>query len=118
MGVDYAGFCKLNIGALNPAAKGICYRTLQEMVGHSNMVMGSSGTRSESFYKPGRTMSIAQNNMTARVFEKGADELGQWTYMKCSEKGRKVVTFISVYQPCKQAMQQAGQFNSIACYEG
>eukprot|EP00957_Ditylum_brightwellii_P026793 2026528-Ditylum_brightwellii.AAC.2 len=64
-------------------------------------MMASSTIPTTNDYKPGGTMNILQGDVVGWIVESGQDEMGQWVYIKLATKNDKIVTIITVYQPCK-----------------
>ena len=48
-------------------------------------------------------MTLAINDIVARLKTTGADELGRWTYQTFGGRGDRALTIITVYQVCKKS---------------
>jgi hypothetical protein len=100
-----AGFVagtKHNLDARQYYVRKICQETCRRhrTVGHYKLQMSSSSIPAATLYKPGGTLLMARGDCVARVIEGGNNELGRWSYLQMVARDNRVVSIITVYQPC------------------
>jgi hypothetical protein len=72
--------------------------------------MSSSSIPAATLYKPGGTLLMARGNCVARVIEGDDDKLGRWSYLWLAARDNRVVSIITVYQPCDVRGTPKGKF--------
>jgi len=70
----------------------------------------TSAKKTKEWYKPGGTITMAMNNWTSHVVQKGHDTyLGRWSYLEFVGKQDKCLIMMSSYCVCHQQFDAASQ---------
>mmetsp|Transcript_30358 Transcript_30358/g.72755 ORF Transcript_30358/g.72755 Transcript_30358/m.72755 type:complete len:2117 (+) Transcript_30358:2729-9079(+) len=100
---DLVGLSEINVDTRQPAVVARLRDDLHGDCKHAKMSMASTPLPARtSTYKPGGTMSLALGNIAGRVVKSSSDDLGRWTSQTLSGKGGRLITVVSVYQPCQR----------------
>ena len=72
----------------------------------AKVATSSSGEHTQGHYQPGGTITIASGKIASKAQESGADPLGRWSFITTLGKAGRKITYVTVYQACKN--QAAG----------
>jgi hypothetical protein len=111
--IDLIGLSEHNLDTHKPKVKSIIYDTCRNIYNHSKVAFSSSSIPSNTQFKPGGTMLIAQGNLTSRILQQGADSFGRWSYFVLSGKHGRNIVIMSVYQVCQQQSTSAGRIRTL-----
>ena len=114
--VDSWGIYELNLDTQRPAVKDILFNTVRRDQEHNRLVFGSSTIPSrKSNYKPGGVLLATTGRMTGRVVRQGTDRMGRWAFQIFAGTGGKLLTLITAYQVCQQAVVEDDKIKSFTC---
>jgi hypothetical protein len=71
---------------------------------------------SQSTFQVGGVMQFIIGDTSTRVFAKGGDDIGRWTWQSLRGKNNKVVRFISAYRPVKNEGNAGSTWNQQQYY--
>ncbi len=112
MQADIVAGAEHNLDARQYYVRNICYRTCMKnrKVGHYKLQMSSTSIPAATLYKPGGTLLMARGNCVARIIEGGDGDMGRWSYIRMAARSNRVVSIITVYQPCDVRGTSKGKF--------
>ena len=75
----------------------ILHRTAARELQHSLILLSSSKLKYRSYKKPGGTLMVTHGKTRGRVYQKGTDDYGRWSWLTLKGK-TNTVTIITLYQ--------------------
>jgi hypothetical protein len=125
--VYHMGVSENKLDGHQSRVKKICHETARREFDHYCLVLGSSTIPAETSFKPGGTLSLTVDSMTARIQSSGSDPMGRWSYTKFAGTRGKIITVVTAYQVCdkpvttatkKKSRTVAAQQASMMCQRG
>jgi hypothetical protein len=113
MQCDVTCIYELNLDTTKHTVKQKLYDVCKNKFDYSRMNFSSGWVKSGNDYKPGGTCIITQGNVTGAVVDRGADEMGRWSYQRIGGKQGKSLMVISAYQVCDQSVVTADKVTSL-----
>ena len=79
---DHIGVSEHKLVGHQSRVKKICHNAARRKFDHHRLVLGSSDIPTDTYFKPGGTLSLTIGSMTARIKSAGFHPLGRWSYTK------------------------------------
>ena len=96
---------KINVDTTKPAVIARLVSEVHRQFQHSAVHATSSPIPSEKIHKAGGTMNVAVGNIVGRLAPSERDHNGRWTVQHLRGKKGRIISVVSVYQPCKDNRQ-------------
>eukprot|EP00957_Ditylum_brightwellii_P145207 11059742-Ditylum_brightwellii.AAC.1 len=77
--INNMGLPEIELDTTSPNVKNILFQQAKKIFSHLILQSTSSPIGSESFHRPGGTISLVQGSMVGRKIDSGVDALGRWT---------------------------------------
>jgi hypothetical protein len=81
------------------------HRIIKKVSTHHHGAVSSEKMQWPQDYQPGGTAVLIRNKWASRYLEKGANNLGRWSWVTIAGQGKTKITFISAYRVCDGAAE-------------
>ena len=81
------------------------HRIIKKVSTHHHGAVSSARMQWPQDYQPGGTAVSIRNKWATRYLDKGADDLGRWSWVTIAGQGKTKITFISAYRVCDGAAE-------------
>ena len=109
MQVDIFGLTEINLDMNNGRVRDNFIQYGKHFDQYINMTTSSSKqTVGSSPFKMGGTVTGTNGCWLGRIQQQGSDKLGRWSYMSLQARYGNLITFITVYLPCKPSGNGGG----------